>query len=327
MKVFIGLIEEGVTPLLVSSFVNMKDRKFIYAACLGLLYLSGTVLLVHGKSNFGLPIPRNSFSSWRGDPFHLQHSSSDRSQRTQNDAIIKYEKATDGKDFVTRTSRQQFIRRVYAIFLSQSLATILITGAVISVPALRYFFLVNLGKISALSSIGCLLCALALTLSPTMRFKKPHNFLLLGGYTVFQALTMGALSTLFKPELFLLGSLHTVTALATITLYSFQTNAAYDLTAMGNALLVSLSTLSIGSLLGFLFNVPFIQNVQSILYAVIFALYIAYDTQMIVGGKHRKHKFAENEYIMAALTLYQDIVSLFLQILRILSKAEKRKEE
>ena len=50
--------------------------------------------------------------------------------------------------------------------------------------------------------------------------------------------------------------------------------------------------------------------------AVIFSLYIVYDTQLMLGGKH-KHALSPEEYIFAALHLYLDIVSLFLYILAI----------
>jgi len=245
---------------------------------------------------------------------------------SSKEEVSRYNEATAGRDFVTRSSRQQFVRRVYSIFLTQSMATAAIVAAVANIPDLASFFSWNQGAISLLSFIGCCACLLTLTLSPTARFKKPTNFFLLGGYTLFQSLGIAAIATIFRPETFLLGAMHTLTALSTITLYSFQSNASLDLTTLGNSLLVSLSALTFGSLFGFLFKWPIVENIQAGLCAAIFAVYIAHDTQMIVGGKHRKHKFAENEYIMAALSLYQDVVGLFLQLLKLLSKADKEKQ-
>ena len=46
--------------------------------------------------------------------------------------------------------------------------------------------------------------------------------------------------------------------------------------------------------------------------AVIYALYLIYDTQLI------RDKFSIDDYIFAALTLYFDTVRLFISILRIL---------
>uniref|UniRef100_A0A183AWJ6 ABC2_membrane domain-containing protein n=1 Tax=Echinostoma caproni TaxID=27848 RepID=A0A183AWJ6_9TREM len=48
--------------------------------------------------------------------------------------------------------------------------------------------------------------------------------------------------------------------------------------------------------------------------------YLAYDTQMIVGG--RKHEMSPEEYIFGALQLYMDVVYLFLIILSLFGNKE-----
>ena len=50
--------------------------------------------------------------------------------------------------------------------------------------------------------------------------------------------------------------------------------------------------------------------------ALIFSLYIVYDTQMMMGGKH-KYSLSPEEYIFAALNLYLDIINLFMYLLAI----------
>ena len=50
--------------------------------------------------------------------------------------------------------------------------------------------------------------------------------------------------------------------------------------------------------------------------ALIFSLYIVYDTQLMMGGKH-KYALDPEEYIFAALNIYLDIVNLFMYILMI----------
>ena len=57
--------------------------------------------------------------------------------------------------------------------------------------------------------------------------------------------------------------------------------------------------------------------------AAICAAYIAYDTQLIVGGKHKKRSYNAKEYILASLGLYQDVISLFLQIVSLLDRLER----
>lgn len=54
--------------------------------------------------------------------------------------------------------------------------------------------------------------------------------------------------------------------------------------------------------------------------ALIFSMYIVYDTQMMMGGSH-KYSISPEEYVFAALNLYLDIINLFLYILMIIGAA------
>ena len=53
---------------------------------------------------------------------------------------------------------------------------------------------------------------------------------------------------------------------------------------------------------------------------VLFSIYLIYDIQLIVGNK--SHQFGEDDYILAALNLYLDIISLFIRILSIVGEKE-----
>lgn len=53
----------------------------------------------------------------------------------------------------------------------------------------------------------------------------------------------------------------------------------------------------------------------SALGAGLFAFYIVYDTQLIMGqagGKAREDAISPEEYVYAAVTLYLDIINLFM---------------
>ena len=57
------------------------------------------------------------------------------------------------------------------------------------------------------------------------------------------------------------------------------------------------------------------QKVYAGIGALLFSLYLVYDTQLIVGGTHRKHQFEIDDYAMAAICLYIDIIQIFMYIL------------
>lgn len=50
--------------------------------------------------------------------------------------------------------------------------------------------------------------------------------------------------------------------------------------------------------------------------------FLVVDTQMIIGGTH-KIQITEEDYVFAALTLYLDIINIFLYILQIVSAASR----
>merc|ERR1712244_171859 len=61
-----------------------------------------------------------------------------------------------------------------------------------------------------------------------------------------------------------------------------------------------------------------IRTLYSLAGVVIFSLFIIYDTQLIVGGTHKKHQFTVDDYVFAALNIYLDIINLFLMLLELM---------
>ena len=63
----------------------------------------------------------------------------------------------------------------------------------------------------------------------------------------------------------------------------------------------------------------YLRFLYCLLGAIIFGLFIIYDTIMI------RDKYDVDDYIFAALTLYFDIIRLFIEILRLLGSSERLK--
>eukprot|EP01041_Mallomonas_annulata_P013060 gene13060-27562_t len=195
---------------------------------------------------------------------------------------VMYEKMADN-DFDQRSSRLGFIRKVYAIFSAQMLGTIAVTAVIMGNDDLEFFLLRNYlptTVTTGLLSTG-ILCALVA--SPKLRHTYPINLALLGVQTLLQAITVGTFSCLFDPKLVCLGTVHTLVAFGAITLYSFQPDPKYDLTTKSSLLLTSTLSLLVGSILALFFKMPLLDNIISAALAILFAGYIAYDTQKIVG--------------------------------------------
>ncbi len=112
-----------------------------------------------------------------------------------------------------------------------------------------------------------------------------------------------------------------------MTLFAFQPRPEWDLTTHGNIIMTALVSVITALILNIFLKVPWINTITSCFSAALFAGIIAYDTQLIVGGRHKKRSYSSKEYILASLGLYQDIMSLFIEILRILDQFTNGRRE
>lgn len=100
-----------------------------------------------------------------------------------------------------------------------------------------------------------------------------------------------------------------------LTIFAFQTK--WDFTVIGGGLFVALIILVIFGIVAIFIPGKVVILIYSSLGALLFSLYLVYDTQLMMGGKH-KYSISPEEYIFAALNLYLDIVNIFLYILAII---------
>lgn len=92
----------------------------------------------------------------------------------------------------------------------------------------------------------------------------------------------------------------------------FALKTKKDLANMGTALFWSVIVIVIFGLLNmFIFKSPMFQFAIASISVLVFSLYIAYDTQNIVRGRY-------DNPIMAAISLYLDVLNIFTALLQIL---------
>lgn len=102
-----------------------------------------------------------------------------------------------------------------------------------------------------------------------------------------------------------------------LTIYAFYTKT--DFTVCGGFLFIMLMVLIVGSILAIFIRSKWLSLGLSIFGTILFGIYLIMDTQMIIGKN--KLKFSVDDYIMAAMNLYIDIIQLFLYILSILGSS------
>jgi len=130
-----------------------------------------------------------------------------------------------------------------------------------------------------------------------------------------EGVMLGTVSTFYEVDAVLIAVGITAGVTFALTIFAFQTKI--DFTACGGALCALLVIFMIaGIVLMFLPKTKWMMVGFGSAGALIFSLYIIYDTQLMMGGKH-KYSLSPEEYIFAALNIYLDVINLFMYILMI----------
>merc|ERR1719162_2153193 len=171
-----------------------------------------------------------------------------------------------------------------------------------------------------------MICTLAC--NPPLAREVPINYVILFFFTLAESVMVGFIcSTYTVPSVLIVTA---VTAFVVIGLSLFACQTSFDFTGAGPYLICALFVLmgigfclAIGSMLGFAGDPAF--KALNILYAgigaLLFSFYIVFDTQLIVGGKHENSaEFEIDDYCLAAISLYLDILNLFTMLLTLLGE-------
>lgn len=108
-----------------------------------------------------------------------------------------------------------------------------------------------------------------------------------------------------------------ITAAVCLALTLFATQTKYDFTMCGGVLVAVMVVFLIFGIIAIFIPGKIMTIVYSSIGAVIFSIYLVYDTQLMMGGSH-KYSISPEEYTFAALNLYLDIVNIFVYILSII---------
>ena len=165
--------------------------------------------------------------------------------------------------------------------------------------------------------------------SPKAPRETPTKWWLLAAFTLGESVAIGFISSFYKFATVL--SALSATALATVSVSAYtimNRNSKYDLSQWGAGLSSCILIFLIYSLIhllelygilpkGFL---PYREGIYSLVGACLFSAFLAYDTKLIVGGKHSKYQMNEKDYVFGAMTIYSDIINIFIYLLRFLGE-------
>lgn len=220
-----------------------------------------------------------------------------------------------GDGFSDKAIRMGFIRKVYSI-----LSVMLIVWSSIVLffnlkDGTKMWIAQNRGIVWVSLGVS-IVSLLVLACCGSVRRKFPMNFICLGLFTIAQSLSFGFITAFYKTNIVVLALFITAAICIAITIFSFQTKI--DFTVFnGIALVAGVVFFIFGIICAFVTIQP-LQIVYAAIGALLFGFYLIIDTQMIVGGSH-KNQISPEEYIFGAITLFTDIINIFLFILQLLN--------
>lgn len=212
--------------------------------------------------------------------------------------------------------RQTFIRKVYAILLTQLLVTVGIVCLFTFCDPVRYYIQTHPGLYSA-SYLMFFGTYIALSCCGDLRRQFPWNVILLVLFTLSLSFMMGFMSSFYNTKSVLLCLGITAGVCLCVTVFSFQskidvTSCQGILFSLCMVMLLCAITISIVVPFGY---VPWLHATYAVLGAILFTLFLAFDTQMLLGNK--RYAISPEEYIFATLSIYLDIIYLFSFLLAI----------
>lgn len=208
--------------------------------------------------------------------------------------------------------RMDFLRKVYSILTVQVLLTTITAAVFLYFETIRTFVHDSpaLLLVSAIGSFGTII---ALTV---YRHQHPVNLYILLAFTVLEAITVGIAVTFYEVAVVLQAFILTTAVFLGLTAYTFQSKR--DFSKLGAGLFAGLWILIISSFLRLFFFNGTLEIVFAAAGALLFCGFIIYDTHLLM------HKLSPEEYILASINLYLDIINLFLHLLRILEAMNKK---
>eukprot|EP00614_Pseudopedinella_elastica_P011973 CAMPEP_0172599674 /NCGR_PEP_ID=MMETSP1068-20121228/19788_1 /TAXON_ID=35684 /ORGANISM="Pseudopedinella elastica, Strain CCMP716" /LENGTH=279 /DNA_ID=CAMNT_0013400007 /DNA_START=77 /DNA_END=916 /DNA_ORIENTATION=+ len=214
----------------------------------------------------------------------------------------------------TQELRMGFLRKVYGILCIQLLLTCAVAG--LCMGPWSAFVLAN-----STALVWGSFVPIMITLFMLMLFKDsyPINYWLLAVFTFLEAVTIGVFCAAYKEagygDLIFEAAVITASVFVTLTLFACQTKI--DFTVIHGFLVAALQSMIMWSFFSMIFGFS-LGSFYSWIGALVFCLFIVVDTQLIMD------RLGYDDYIIASIDLYLDIINLFLYILRILASSRSR---
>ena len=209
--------------------------------------------------------------------------------------------------------RNATIAKVYALLSLQLLVTFVGSYLVYRVPVVRNWVMSNPWLLYTCVAGTFVFVGLTWCYGETY----PHNLMVLAGFTLCETYCISYVCLLYDGTSVLLAWAMTLTVTSTLSLYVHVTKQ--DFNFLGAGLYSLLMVLIVGGLfqLVFLPHTQWLNTGMAILGSLVACGYILYDTSELI------HRITPDEVVFSCLSLYLDIIMLFLRLLELFGNSEE----
>lgn len=239
-------------------------------------------------------------------------------QYGQYGSNLEADESPKGFGFSNDSIRRGFIRKVYLILLGQLFTSLAIISIMVFNTKLQYAVARN-PWVLMISFIMTIAILVVLVCNEGLRRQMPVNFVLLVCFTIAQSFLLASAACHYAPMEVFTAVLITAIVCLGLTLFALQTK--YDFTMLGGILVASVIILLFFGIAIMFVGGSLASTIYASISALIFSVYLVYDTQLMMGGNHR-YSISPEEYIFAALNLYIDVVNIFMDILRLIGGSD-----
>ena len=232
----------------------------------------------------------------------------------EEEVLLSQEKEYDQftqESKIDQLIRKGFIYKVYSLLLIQLGITFGFVVLANEIKSIAIFILSHY-YIYILMIIVPFIILIYFAVKPEKARQVPINYILLFIFCLSEAYTLVRFTIYFKRSSIYFSMLLTLIAVLTLTIYAYKTEK--DFSMIGGTLFVILVTLIIGEIINILFfRLKILYVIFNLISLGLFSLYLIHDTQLIIGNKTMK--LSEDDYILAVINLYLDIIILFIDLL------------
>ncbi|KRZ76687.1 Protein lifeguard 1 [Trichinella papuae] len=221
--------------------------------------------------------------------------------------------------FNDSTIRTTFIRKVFLILTAQ----LCVVSAVVALFTFNEYvknYVRQDRSVQLFAFLFYFASVLAISFNEEIRRRFPINFVLLGILTVSLAIMAGTIASLVKSEAVMIAA--AVTCLTCLLVSVLAAYVKFDLTELLFPMFVIGIGLCVYGIVLMIFHISYgisaaAHALYSALIIIFFLMYLAIDIQLIMGNK--KYNLSPEDYILAAMLLYVDIIQVFINLLSLLN--------